>query len=148
MKTLVLAALAAAAILAPVAPVAAASAAAPPQVGQVLAMGSGSVAFAASGKVELRLFGAGTLVIPDALDHPIQVIGQGQATVTPTGTLILQDFTGLVRTFGGGLEGKFAGGPLRLAAKGTGQAVVRGLGAWYANGQSGAWTPAGVTIRW
>lgn len=147
MKTLVLA-LTASLLAATAAPAPAQGPAAPPMAGKVLAIGQGALKLQAFGAVELRLFGQGTLVVENAAAHPVQLLGQGQSFLTPSGDLVVTSFTGRVRFAGAGLAAHFAGGPVRFSAKGHGQALLKGQGAWIANGSTGTWSPAGVPVNW
>jgi len=117
-------------------------------VGQVGAVGRGSVAVHASGIIEFRLIGEGVLVIQDVDEHDVLIDGDGEVHVTDEGALRVENFTGDVRVRGHGIRAGFRRGPVALHARGHGRAFLRGQGRYRTADVTGNWTHDGTHVNW
>lgn len=111
--------------------------------GTVTAYGSGRAELTGSGEVTIS--GSGTLIIISDEDDAIEVSGEGRRYVRGRYTII-RGFDGTAIISGRNLFVSLRGTDIRLEAAGTGTVKLWGRGSYSFNGQTGDWTPDGVTL--
>jgi hypothetical protein len=118
--------------------------------GKMRAHGHGSAHFQGAGKFEFRLDKKGVLVVEDAANLQIKIVGIGQSKINAQGDLVVMNFKGKVSVGGQSVKGKFLKGRLRMKATGTGAANFVGKGKIAVNGApAGNWgPPPGTAVNW
>ena len=118
--------------------------------GKLRTHGHGTAHFQGAGKFEFRLKKKGVLVVEDAANLQIKLVGIGQSKINAQGDLVVMNFKGMVSVAGQAVKGKFLKGPLRMKAIGTGTANFTGKGKILINGvPAGNWgPPPGTAVAW
>ena len=114
------------------------------------AHGKGTVHYQGAGKFEFRLDKSGVLIVEDAANLKIKLVGIGKSKINAAGELVVHDFKGHVTVAGQAVRGKFLKGRLRMRAVGTGMANFAGKGKIVIDGvPAGMWSPPpGTAVSW
>ncbi len=113
--------------------------------GMLVARGNGLVRIEGDGHINAS--GAGVLTIKDnAGDAKITVTRRGHKKVLEDGTIVYVGFNGHANVRGSAVVLTLKAKDIKLEARGTGQATLRGKGTYRVKGTEGKWTEAGVVI--
>lgn len=114
--------------------------------GFLFACGSGVAKIEGKGKVHIE--GNGVLWVKDvAGDARIVVKGYGKKVVYKDGTICYKGFRGVADITGSHIKVKIKGVKIRLWAKGSGRAYLKGRGVYRTKKKCGRWSLKGKVVK-